>query len=112
MSTASVFISHTIASFEEYAYLIEKNQETNLKRVEKVEENPGNDDVVVQGNEEGDGAGGDADASQPGVDGVPHPQRAEPHLLANAQLYQKQRDPLQNQHEQERDQKGTWNIRH
>lgn len=47
---------------------------THLEAVEEVEEAPRNDDIVVQGHEQGDDARGDADATEPGMDLVPHAQ--------------------------------------
>lgn len=68
---------------------------THPKRVEQVEEHPSDDDVVIEGHEEGDYTRGDADAAQPGVDGVPNTHRAQPHLLTDAQLDEEQRYALQ-----------------
>lgn len=61
-------------------------KETHLKAVEEVVEAPRNDDIVVERYEQGDNAGGDADATQPGMDLIPHAQGAESHLLADAEL--------------------------
>ncbi|KAG8301636.1 hypothetical protein J6590_048832 [Homalodisca vitripennis] len=69
------------------------------KRVKKVVENPGYDDVVIQGHEEGDSAGGNTDATKPGMDRVPDPERPQSHLLSDAELDEEERDALQNQHQ-------------
>lgn len=80
---------------------------THPETIEEVEEHPRDDDVVVEGHEQRHNAGGDADAAQPGVDGVPDPQGAQSHSLADAQFDEEEGYTLQYQHNHEGYQERT-----
>lgn len=62
-----------------------------LKTVEEIEENPRNDHVVIQSYEQSHNTTTDSDTSQPWMDGVPHSESTQPHLLTYGHLYQEQR---------------------
>jgi len=67
------------------------------KRVEQVEDAPGDDDVVVEAQQKGDDGAGDAHAAQEGVDFVPDADRARAQLLPDAQLQIEERDAQEDQ---------------
>lgn len=81
---------------------------THPDTVEEIEQHPGDDDVVVERHKQRDNTAGDADTAQPGVDGVPHAQGAQSHLLPDGHLDEEEWDALQDQHDEVGDQEGAW----
>lgn len=68
-------------------YMLHKNNlNTHLETVEKVVKTPCNNHIVVQRHKERNQTGGDSDAPQPGVYGIPDPQGAQPHFLTDSQF--------------------------
>lgn len=84
-------------------------KKTYSKAIEEVVETPGDDDIVVEGDKQGDDAGGDSDATEPRMDLVPHAESAQSHSLSDAEFNQEQGYTLQHQHDHERNEEGTWN---
>lgn len=80
------------------------------KRIEEVVEAPGDDDIVVESNEEGHDAGGNAYATEPRVNRVPDTESTLTHSLTKAQFDQEERNPLQNQHHEEGNEESTCEI--
>lgn len=72
----------------EYAWgqRLDINRLIYLETIEKVIKTPRNDNIVIERYEKRNNTGGDPDATQPGVDGVPDTEGSESHLLPDAEL--------------------------
>lgn len=82
--------------------------QVEVSDLDEVEEAPGDDGVVVERHVEGHDGTADADAGHVGRDLVPDSDRALPESLSDGQLQVEDRNTLDEQHHEVRDQERSW----
>jgi len=88
------------------------NVQTYPKRIKQVEETPGNNNIVIKSNKEGNDCTSDSDASNWGMDHIPCPQWALSKSLTNAELNKEKWHPFQYYHDQEWNKKSPCKKSH